>query len=42
MKYILAKEPDFVVLRGAMREDRPYLEAWLNPWRFGQSLSLGV
>jgi 4-amino-4-deoxy-L-arabinose transferase-like glycosyltransferase len=30
IKYILRKQPDFVVLRGTMREDRPYLEEWLK------------
>ena len=30
MKYILRKKPDFVVLRGIMRQDRPYLEEWLT------------
>jgi 4-amino-4-deoxy-L-arabinose transferase-like glycosyltransferase len=30
IKYILRKRPDFVVLRGTMREDRPYLEEWLK------------
>jgi 4-amino-4-deoxy-L-arabinose transferase-like glycosyltransferase len=30
IKYILRKKPDFVVLRGTMREDRPYLEEWLK------------
>jgi hypothetical protein len=34
MKYILRKKPDFVVLRGTLREDRPYLEEWL---KFGVS-----
>ena len=30
VKYILKKKPDFVVLRGTMRQDRPYLEEWLT------------
>jgi 4-amino-4-deoxy-L-arabinose transferase-like glycosyltransferase len=30
IKYILRKKPDFVVLRGSMRQDRPYLEEWLT------------
>jgi hypothetical protein len=30
IRYILRKRPDFVVLRGTMRQDRPYLEEWLK------------
>ena len=40
IKYILKKKPDFVVLRGTLRQDRPYLEEWLKDGALDSHLRL--